>query len=375
MFDSYSKSESPLLARAKPLIGGPRLYQDCFKKMPCFLSVITPDLRVVEANDRFESAFGPPAGSRCHELCRHRTEPCLECPAERSFLDGLSHSAEAGFITRTGEKLPLVLNTMPLFNPKDEVIAVLEMAVELSPVRQLQSKLESLGLLIGTISHSIKGLCTGLDGGIYIVNSGTAQQDEVKRERGWAMVQRNANRLRRLVNNTLYYAKDRVPHLETAHIDEISREVLAALSNKAERLGIRLTVSSRDPSGFFQADAAAIVAALVNLVENSLDACDADNAKESHHVSVDIHGDEKTLHFEIQDNGVGMDEETRDKSIGLFYSSKGAGGTGLGLYIASQIAQKHHGELTIDSAPGEGTRITLTLPRTVLATGTAPLLS
>ena len=56
-----------------------------------------------------------------------------------------------------------------------------------------------------------------------------------------------------------------------------------------------------------------------------------------------------------------MDQETTEKALSLFFSSKGAGGTGLGLFIANKIAQSHGGAIDIQSAENEGSKITVTM--------------
>ena len=66
--------------------------------------------------------------------------------------------------------------------------------------------------------------------------------------------------------------------------------------------------------------------------------------------------------FEVSDNGIGMDRETREKALSLFFSSKGAGGTGLGLFIANKIAQSHGGDISIESDEGKGTKFIVSLP-------------
>ena len=68
------------------------------------------------------------------------------------------------------------------------------------------------------------------------------------------------------------------------------------------------------------------------------------------------------LSFEIEDNGIGMDRETREKLFSLFFSSKGVSGTGLGLFISNKIADKHGGGIEVDSEPGRGSRFTVRLP-------------
>jgi len=64
----------------------------------------------------------------------------------------------------------------------------------------------------------------------------------------------------------------------------------------------------------------------------------------------------------VQDNGLGMDQETVDHAFTLFFSSKGTG-TGLGLFISHKIAQAHGGHIEVESQAGSGTTVTLWLPR------------
>jgi signal transduction histidine kinase len=64
----------------------------------------------------------------------------------------------------------------------------------------------------------------------------------------------------------------------------------------------------------------------------------------------------------VEDNGIGMDRETREKAFSLFFSSKGLKGTGLGLFISNKIVDKHGGDIRVDSEQGRGTRFVIRLP-------------
>ena len=68
------------------------------------------------------------------------------------------------------------------------------------------------------------------------------------------------------------------------------------------------------------------------------------------------------MEFEVEDNGIGMDQETREKAFTLFFSSKGTG-TGLGLFIADKIAHAHGGSIELKSEPAAGSRFVVQLPR------------
>ena len=117
--------------------------------------------------------------------------------------------------------------------------------------------------------------------------------------------------------------------------------------------------------GLFEADAGAVSSALVNILENAIEACAANPhpPPEGGRVTFTVRGDAKHIRFIIADNGPGMDRETRDKLFTLFFSSKGSSGTGIGLYIAGQVVKQHGGSLSVDSEPGKGAVFTMTLPR------------
>ena len=59
--------------------------------------------------------------------------------------------------------------------------------------------------------------------------------------------------------------------------------------------------------------------------------------------------------FKIADNGIGMDEATRRNMLEEFFSTKGSGGTGLGLAVVEKVVNKHGGRIEVKSAPGKGT--------------------
>ena len=104
---------------------------------------------------------------------------------------------------------------------------------------------------------------------------------------------------------------------------------------------------------------------LVNVLENSLDACrvvqrESEKAK-ARSASASC-ATEPWVIFDVRDNGIGMDRETREKIFSLFFSSKGIKGTGLGMFIANKIVDKHGGDIEVESQPGRGSRFVIRLP-------------
>jgi PAS domain S-box-containing protein len=69
-----------------------------------------------------------------------------------------------------------------------------------------------------------------------------------------------------------------------------------------------------------------------------------------------------SVQLEVTDTGVGMDEATRSRCLELFFTTKGARGTGLGLAMVYGAVERHAGEIQIESAPGTGTTVRLIFP-------------
>ena len=261
-----------------------------------------------------------------------------------------------------GEKKNVLVHTTPIRNANGEISSAMEMSADITQIRQLQSQLTSIGMLISSISHGLKGLLNGLDGGVYLVNSGLEKGNDERINKGWSIVLRNISRIRSMVMDILYYAKDREPQWERISINDIFVEVYNMVERKSSDHNVKLICEREEKVGYFKGDYKAIRTLLVNLLENSFDACRLDKKKEEHCVKFSVEELDGIVKFTIEDNGLGMDRESQEKAFSLFFSSKGAEGTGLGLYISNKIAQSHGGSIDIASKAGLGTKFTVTLP-------------
>ncbi len=343
-------------------------YRALFEEVPCYISVQDRDLRLTDYNRMFQEEFGDGRGDKCFEVYKHRTEPCLVCPVAKTFQDGEKHTSEEVVTTRAGERQNVLCRTAPIRDPAGDIVEVMEMSTNITELRQVQDRLTNLGLLVGSISHGIKGLLNGLDGGIYLMETGFKKDNMDRVKMGWEMMQRNVDRIRSMVLDVLYYAKDREVHYEPILVSEVLESVASVQRSRAEQFGVELDVDAA-ADVTFEGDQHAVHSMLVNLVENALDACRIDK-EPKHEVSISGRADGDAVVFGVRDNGIGMDQETREKVFSLFFSSKGAEGTGLGMFIASKIVKAHHGQIDIQSAPGQGTNFEVRLPLAAPAKGT-----
>jgi len=228
---------------------------------------------------------------------------------------------------------------------------------------ELQDHLSSLGLMISSISHGIKGLLTGLDGGMYLLDSGFAKQNQNQTQEGLEVVKIMAERIRKMVMDILYYAKERNVSWERVNVLSFAKEVTLTVAPKIKKQGIEL-VCEFDPSlDEFEIDQGSIHAALINILDNAVDACINDKSKQAHQVIFSVKEEKDHILFVISDNGIGMDAETREKIFTLFFSSKGKKGTGLGLFISDRIIKQHGGSIEVKSKSGHGTQFRIKIPK------------
>ena len=350
-------------------------FRQLFDESPCYVAVMDRDFGVVEANRRYREDFGDPTGRRCHDAFAHRMAPCSGCPAERTFEDGRPHQAETVVTARDGRQVNVLVWTAPLRDAAGEIAEVMEMSTDITELRRLQDRLSQLGLLLGSTAHGIKGLLTALDGGVYRLGRGIARGDAERVQDSHQDIRHLVDRLRKMVLDLLYYAKNRELNWEVVVARAFAEDTATLVEAKATERGVRFVRDFAEAGmatggdgggadlGTFEADAGALSSALVNLLENAVEACAADTRKQDHAVTFRVRGTSDEVTFTIIDNGTGMDRETREKLFTLFFSSKGSAGTGIGLFVASQVVRQHGGHIAVASERGEGSTFTVSLPR------------
>ncbi len=338
-------------------------YHQLFEAAPSFISVQDRNLHITESNRLFKENFDEQYGAFCYRAYKHRNDPCPECPVIQTFEDGRSHRMETVVTTKTGQQYNVLITTAPIRDADGSITHVMEVSTDITQIRELQDQLTSLGLLIGSVSHGIKGLLTGLDGGMYLVNAGLAKDDQEKIEEGWDIVKMMVGRIRKQVLDILYYAKNRELEYERVPVDQFAEELAVTVEKKAQDRNVRFIRQFETGLGEFDADTGVLASALVNILENAVDASAEMPAETPGEVRFQVSGDAGAVFFDVIDNGPGIDRETREKMFTLFFSSKGNKGTGLGLFIANKMVRQHGGGITVSSAPEKGARFRIRVPR------------
>ncbi len=349
-------------------------YKQLFNAVPCFIYVRDRDFQITDANKKFKEYFGNHIGSYCFGILKNRDEPCSNCPVEKTFRDGTSQASEMEIISSDGVKHIVLCWTAPLRDNRGRIKNALVMLTDITEVRRLEDHLTSLGFMIGSISHGIKGLLTSLDGGMYLMEKGFENQDPEKIRSGFDQSREMTSRIKKLVLDILYYTKTRNMEWQTVSVTHFLADILNIVSGSARKNNIRIDhrLEVLTETDGFEIDEESLQAAMVNILENGIEAC-IDNSKEKQHrISFHVRVDKEKVLFTVQDNGLGMDEDTLNNIFTIFFSSKGNKGTGLGLYIANKVVGQHRGEIKVKSTRNKGTKFLIKIPRVVPRTARDP---
>jgi PAS domain S-box-containing protein len=339
------------------------LYQQLFDEVPCYITVQDRDFRLTATNKMFKKDFGDEIGSHCFQIYKHRATRCQQCPVASTFEDGKPHSTEEIVTSKTGEQYNVITWTAPIRNSLGQISQVMEISTNITQIRQLQDHLTSLGLMLGSMSHGVKGMLTALDGGIYQLESGLNRQDPDRIQRAFDQVKQMAERIKKMVLEILYYAKSR--ELNYQHVDavQMAEDIIETVKPMAKKNNVSLEVDISPSLGTLEVDPNWVQVAMVNILENAIDACINDPDKSEHQVLFKVFLIKpERLCYVIEDNGMGMDRETKEKMFTLFFSSKGSRGTGLGLFIAHHVIRQHGGKVQVESKPQDGSKFQICLP-------------
>jgi PAS domain S-box-containing protein len=321
-----------------------------------------------------------PPGSDAPAPYRLRREgadlPLSELPIRRAALTGEPvRNYELDLVLEDGTSYTLLGHAVPLFNldgvPFGAVFAFLDVTERKrhdERMRQVQ-KLESLGLLAGGIAHDFNNLLTGIMGNAsMIVDEVPASAAEMLNE-----VISSAERAAHLTRQLLAYSGKGqfvVRELDvSAAVQEIANLVQFSIPKSVE---LSVTVQRRlpcvrmDPSQFQQI--------LMNLVINAGEAIGdgnpgrvtvATSMTDVEQPFLDSSGQEvapgRYLAIEISDSGVGIDPAQIGKIFEPFFTTKFTG-RGLGLAAVAGIVRAQKGGITVESAPGSGSRFRVLLP-------------
>ena len=118
-------------------------YQKLFESAPCYITVQDRDFKLLKYNREFAEQFDPHSGDYCYQVYKGRSERCEVCPVLDTFEDGQSHHSEEEGVNRDGTKSCWIVRTSPIKNKQGEVVAAMEMCVDVTAMKDLESEVKT----------------------------------------------------------------------------------------------------------------------------------------------------------------------------------------------------------------------------------------
>ena len=236
--------------------------------------------------------------------------------------------------------------------------------------QEMRESLEELDRIktdfVSSVSHELRTPLTSILGYVEMMGDGFGGDLSSEQKRMLGIIDRNAGRLLVLIEELLLMSSlesgtlrlSMAPVSVRALLDDAYQAVLPELT--ARSLGVTMDVAG-DVDGI-DGDARRLDRVLINLLSNAVKF-----TPERGRVTLSARREGESLVIEVADTGIGIPPEDQAKIFDRFFRSSSAThmavpGTGLGLSITKMIVEAHGGRIAVASRPGEGTRITVTLP-------------
>jgi PAS domain S-box-containing protein len=218
---------------------------------------------------------------------------------------------------------------------------------------------------VALVSHELRTPLTSIRGYLELVLDGEPENLSDEQRQFLGVVERNSERLQRLVGDLLFVAQVDAGRLalELGHLDaaEVGAEAVEAAKPAADQKGLELRLAG-DPKAELIGDRARLSQLVDNLVSNAIKF-----TPNGGRVEVSVRSDGTNVSIEISDSGMGISVEEQDRLFQRFFRTAAATtqaipGTGLGLAISKAIVDAHEGTIEVESVEGRGTTFRVTIP-------------
>lgn len=338
--------------------------------LPLPVLIIGPDARVRALNAAAALLFGAQAEGR-HYMLALRAPGLVDCI--QAALSGGAPAEVRHRVSERGRESLWRVRAAPLPDGQGALVSFTDETATEAAERMRRD-------FVANVSHELKTPLTALTGFIETLR-GAARDDTSARERFLAIMDREASRMRRLVDDLLSLTRvegeERVRPTGRVEIGPLLASVVAAQKPQAEDRLVRVKLEGEVAGLTVSGDADQLTQVFANLLENALK-----YGSSGGEVTLSVTTSERdpairgpAVRIEVADRGQGFDPIHIPRLTERFYRidshrSRAEGGTGLGLAIVKHIVSRHRGRLAIDSTPGKGSRFSVILPVSA-ATGEA----
>ncbi len=272
--------------------------------------------------------------------------------------DGSFTESDERLLADIGQLAGLALSSARLFEERGQAYAELAAAQD-SLLRA--EKLRALGQMASGVAHDFNNLLAAISGRTQLL---LGRIDDPVQKRWLQAIKRAADDGAQTVRRLQEFTRIRRDQPFVAvDLNEIIRGALEVTETRwredAQSRGIVIAVETAlPPLPPIGGDAVELREMMTNLILNAVDAM-----PQGGRLRLSSSADDTEVEARIEDTGVGMTEEVRQKLFDPFFTTKGPQGTGLGLSITYGIVTRHGGRIVVESEPGRGSSIRLRFPR------------
>ena len=217
------------------------------------------------------------------------------------------------------------------------------------------SRMAAVGELAAGVAHEVNNPLTGVLGFSELLLEDMTPEDP--RRGDVESIRSEAIRARSIIRALRDFARPREPQPVPTDLPNLVARTLDLLRYPLDRAGVIISESYAEMAPI-DLDPQAIQQVVLNVLTNAMQAMPDGGTLE---VETVVRGDEAVI--TVFDNGVGMDESVAAQAFVPFFSARRASGaTGLGLSVSLGLVESHRGSIRLDSRPGEGTTVEISLP-------------
>ena len=260
-----------------------------------------------------------------------------------------------------GRRIPMDVSAANLTDENGECFGQVILFKDLTELRALRQELEknrrlaSVGRLAAGVAHEIRNPLSSIKGfATYFKEK--YRESSRDQEIAGIMIQ-EVDRLNRVVGQLLEFSRPVRLHFQQVALKPFFQDAFRVMDRQSREAGVSMALDVPDDSLSTLMDADKMNQVMLNLFLNALDAM-TDGGRLTVRVSRSAEG---SILIQVIDSGAGIDPKDQPHIFEPYFSTKRTG-TGLGLAIVHNIVKAHQGDILVDSRPGEGTIVRITLP-------------
>ena len=237
--------------------------------------------------------------------------------------------------------------------------------IEMERRLEKAERLSSLGQLAAGVAHEIRNPLNAISMAAQRLKRDFVPADQSKAaefQNLSGVIRDEIRRLNGIIEEFLSFSKSRRLQLSDFSVIEVLQKIVSLITEEASTRGVTFETKWRHTPAVIPMDINKLQQSFLNLIKNALE-----SMPEEGKITISINNDGAHVLIEIVDTGIGIPGEHLPRIFERFYvadksRSKRLGGTGLGLSIVKHIVNLHNGKIEVESAPGKGTKFTVTLP-------------